>query len=60
MSRLTENIWMGDVDAKDIEGETPLHVAAFVDNKEIVELLLSKVLREQGGKTGRELKPDGN
>jgi ankyrin repeat protein len=48
MSRLSENIWMVDVDAKDIEGETPLHVAVFVDNKEIVELLLSKVGRPGG------------
>ena len=44
----------------DVDGETPLDWAA--DEPEFPEIAaeISKVLREQGGKTGRELKSDGN
>ena len=54
----------GDVNAKDVDGETPLDAAESVNedvppedkaaNKETADLL-----RKHGGKTGRELKAEG-
>jgi ankyrin repeat protein len=44
-----------DVNAKDVEGQTPLDWAEEEKHKEIADLL-----RKHGGKTGAELKAAGN
>ena len=44
-----------DVNAKDKNGRTPLLYAALTGHKEIADLL-----RKHGGKTGEELKAEGN
>ena len=43
-----------DVNAKDVEGQTPLDWAEEEKHTEIVDLL-----RKHGGKTGEELKAEG-
>ena len=43
-----------DVNAKDVEGQTPLDWAEEEKHKEIADLL-----RKHGGKTGEELKAEG-
>jgi len=43
-----------DVNAKDVEGQTPLDWAEEEKYKEIADLL-----RKHGGKTGEELKAEG-
>jgi hypothetical protein len=44
-----------DVNAKSIDGKTPLDVAIMRSHTEIADLL-----RKHGGKTGEELKAEGN
>ena len=43
-----------DVNAKDVDGETPLDLAILNDHTETADLL-----RKHGGKTGEELKAEG-
>jgi ankyrin repeat protein len=44
-----------DVDAKNVDGETPLDLAISRKHPETADLL-----RKHGGKTGEELKAEGN
>ena len=44
-----------DVNAMKIDGMTPLDMATFSNHSEIADLL-----RKHGGKTGEELKAEGN